>query len=92
MKNESRQPGTPFWFTVLVILFSLPVFSLPALLASCPPELKAMVWLYPFYVVFAAYFAWQCYLQRRALAWILVVLILLGHAAVWTMVTQSLAI
>lgn len=83
-------PPAPRWLTLTVILVSLPVFSFPALLDSCPPELKAMVWLYPVYVVAAAWLAWKCYPQRHALAWILIALIALTHAAMWVMVSQPL--
>ena len=36
-----------------------------------------MGWLYPAYVVISGICAWMCYPRRRALAWILVALVLL---------------
>lgn len=90
--NMPKPPSPPAWFAVVLIICSLPVFSLPALLSLCPAELKVFVWCYPFYVVAAAWLAWQCYSSRRALAWILLLLIVLSHAAILTMVTQPLEI
>ncbi len=90
MSSQQILPSTPRWFTALDILCTLPVFLFPGLLATCPPDLKAMVWVYPFYIIVAAYLAWQCYPQRSALAWILLVLIILSHAAIWLMATSPL--
>lgn len=87
--SDIKNLGTPKWMTVVIILAALPVFSFPVLLQLCPSDLKAMVWVYPIYVVVGAWLAWQCYGQRRALSWILVVLMLMSHAAIWMMVNQS---
>ena len=75
----------PWWFTVLLILFSL-----PALLLSNPAS-KVLAgggwlssdfssWLYPAYVVIAGVCSWICYATRRVLAWILFGLIVLTDA------------
>lgn len=90
MSANNPAGKTPAWMTILIIICSLPIFSLPALLTNCPAELRAMVWLYPAYVVAAAWLAWQTYPSRRALSWILVTLMVLSHAAVWMMVTSPL--
>ena len=42
---------TPLWMTIVIIIVSLPAFTFPALLDSCPPEAEAtrtLVWIYPF--------------------------------------------
>jgi hypothetical protein len=48
-----------------------------------------MLWIYPFYAIVAAYLAWQCYPQRRALAWVLLSLLLLSHVAIWILCTTA---
>lgn len=80
--------STPLWFTVLCIVIALPATAIPQLLALCNPDLKAMVWLYPVYVVASCWLAWKTYPQRPLLAWILLILTILSHAAIWLMVTQ----
>ena len=85
MSVPSR-PDTPKWFTLVVVIVALPALALPSLLNLCPPDFRTMVWVYPVYVVAAALLARQCYAQRPALAWVLVVLTLLSHAAVWSMI------
>lgn len=84
-------PATPRWFTVLVIVATLPVFQMPWLLSVCQPESSAltMIWIYPVYALVAAYLAWQCYPQRHAMAWILVVLLLLSHFCLRILATTS---
>lgn len=85
-------PPTPRWFTILVTIMALPVFQVPVLLANCAPQsaVRTMVWVYLFYVPVAAYLAYLCYPERRALAWILTLLMLLSHIAVWLLVTTTL--
>ncbi|MDE7411678.1 MAG: hypothetical protein K2M94_06535 [Paramuribaculum sp.] len=85
-------PATPRWMIWVILLVSLPVFQFPMLLSSLPVDSpnKVLVWMYPFYVVVAAYLAYQCYPQRRALAWILLALMVLSHIAVYMLVNSSL--
>lgn len=71
---------TPLWVTILIILFTLPVFTLPTLLARCSPDqptTQAMVWIYPFYLLLSAYLAWRVYPQRPYLTWLLIVIMAL---------------
>lgn len=83
--------NTPRWFTAIDLLCALPVFQFPVLLANAPEGegARIMVWLYPFYVLMAAYLAWQCYSERRALAWILLVLMVMSHVAIWILVMNE---
>ena len=85
-------PATPRWMICVILLVALPVFQFPMLLSSLPADSpnRVFVWMYPFYVVVAAYLAYQCYPQRRALAWILLVLMVLSHIAVYLLVNSSL--
>lgn len=77
----------PVWFLIVVIVSILPVFQLPLLLSALTPGSGARVWIwiYPLYVITAAYLAWQCYRDRTALAWCLVALIWMSHLAIWAL-------
>lgn len=81
-------PRTPWWMGVIIVVVSLPVFALPYLLSQCAAELKTFVWLYPLYVVVAAWLAWICYPRRRLLTWILLIIMALTHVAMFTLATK----
>lgn len=85
MKQSKRVPG---WMTVIIIIVALPVLALPVML-SLSGELaegnKLYVWLYPAYVLATAILAYQCYGRRTEMTWILIVLMLLTHAAMWVL-------
>lgn len=74
----------PVVFKAADIVSALPVLAFPWLLTGDVPsgEYHTLLWLYPFYVLLSAWCAWKCYASRPALAWILVVLMWLSHAAV----------
>lgn len=86
------QPGTPRWFTVLIIVLLLPLGQFPYLLSLCPAESQARVflWLYPFYALMSGYMAYICYPERRPIAWILLGLLVLSHISLWLLVTTPL--
>lgn len=86
-------PPTPRWFTVVVILVALPVLLLPWLLnAPCTQQegVRLWIWLYPVYVAVAGWLAWQCYPQRQTLAWVLVALMVMSHAAIWMLALNGI--
>lgn len=85
---NSDMQRTPWWMSVIIVVLSLPVFSLPYLLSVCAPGLKTFVWLYPLYVLVAAWLAWICYPRRRLLSWILLIVMVLTHVAMFTLATQ----
>lgn len=85
-------PKTPWWMLVVIIVAALPVLQLPFLLSGSGEDTPTpMLWLYPLYVVVAAYLAYQCYGERRAMAWILIALMLLSHAAMWMLVNTPIS-
>lgn len=77
----------PWWMTLIIIICMLPAFILPFMLKTPVSELqetaRTLVWLYPAYVVTAGVCAWICYPQRKEITWILLILLLLSHAAMW---------
>ncbi len=85
MKQSKRVPG---WMTVIILIVALPVLALPVML-SLSGEIaegnKLYVWLYPAYVLATAILAYQCYGRRTEMTWILIVLMLLTHVAMWVL-------
>ena len=85
-------PGrTPAWITILIIIVALPLFSTPALLGMLPAAdspARVFVWIYPFYMVVAAYLAWKAYPQRSYLTWLLLILMVLTTVAIWLMASS----
>lgn len=82
----------PRWVAVVIIILMLPVFAFPALLSALPPDdssIRTIAWCYPFYVLLSGYLAWQCYPQRPAMSWILLVLMVMSHAAMWILVNGN---
>ncbi|WP_289752246.1 hypothetical protein [uncultured Duncaniella sp.] len=79
---------TPLWMTVIIIIFLLPIFAFPILLANLPTgdeAVRLFVWIYPFYMVLSAWLAWNAYPRRSYISWILLILMGLSTAAVWTL-------
>ena len=79
---------TPIWMTVIILIFLLPVFAFPLLLANIPggdEAVKTFVWIYPFYMLLSAWLAWSAYPRRPYVSWILLILMALSTAAVWTL-------
>lgn len=87
-------PSTPRWMVAVILIVMLPVFQFPMLLAVVPDVgiIKTLLLTYPFYCLIAAYLAWQCYPRRKALAWILLALMVMSHMAIWLLVTTPLAV
>lgn len=79
----------PWWIKFLILLAAAPVLGYPALLAHCPEDvsdIKVYLWFYPIYVVVGTVCAWLAWRRRPEVTWILIVVMLLTHAAMWTLV------
>lgn len=83
---------TPRWFLAVVIILLLPLFQFPYLLSICPQESPArtFLWIYPFYALLSGYLAYVCYPTRRAMAWILLAILLLSHISLWLLVSTPI--
>ncbi|MBD5314823.1 MAG: hypothetical protein HDS08_01495 [Bacteroides sp.] len=96
ISDPSNGPGnrygrTPVWMLIVIILVMLPVFQMPMLLATCPPDLsgiRTLIWGYPFYVLLTGWLAYVSYPSRPAISWILLVIMLMSHAAIYMLVTN----
>lgn len=89
--QQLQKTPVPTWMKIVIICCMLPVLAFPTLISALPQDspVNTLVWLYPLYVLATGICAWVCYGQRRELSWILLVLMLLSHAAIWTLVWQS---
>ncbi len=74
---------TPWWMGVIIVVAMIPALFLPFYTngISDDPTVKYLTYFYPAYVIATGICAWMCYPQRKALAWILLVLMLLSHCA-----------
>lgn len=89
MKQSRR---VPVWMLIIIIVAALPVLAFPTMLslsAADISEYRILVWFYPFYVIVSAWLAWQCYGRRTEMTWILIILMILSHAAMWHLVTSN---
>lgn len=46
---------------------------------------KYYLWIYPAYILAASFLAWQCYGRRTEMTWIIIILMLLTHVAMWAL-------
>lgn len=86
---EKRQKRVPAWMLAIIIIVALPVLAFPAMLSQATGiegGTRYFLWLYPAYVVAASLLAWQCYGRRSEMSWIIIVLIILTHIAMWLLV------
>lgn len=73
---------------IVIIVAILPALAFPTLLAMVPPggSERTFVWLYPFYVIASGVCAWLCWPERKDVSWIIIILMLMSHAAIWMLV------
>lgn len=83
----------PLWVKLLIIISALPVVMLPMIINQCSAaryeEIKMFLMIYPLYVLASAVMAWISYRQRREVSLILIVVMLLTHAAMWMLPTAG---
>lgn len=92
--SDNQQTGrqkVPAWVTAVIIVCMLPVVAFPTLLSMSAPDSAArlFVWFYPAYVIAAGICARICWRQRRDVMWILLVTMLMSHAAMWALVLNE---
>lgn len=85
MKQSKR---VPIWVQLIIIVVALPVVAFPIMLSQSVEIAegnKIYMWIYPAYVLATALLAYQCYGRRSEMTWILLVLMLLTHVAMWVL-------
>lgn len=77
----------PLWAKILVVVSTLPALDFFYLLSRCPAggEAETLLKFYPLYTVVAAVCAWICWGRRTEVAWILIALMWLSHAAMFVL-------
>ena len=75
--------GRPLWATLFALACLVPLAFYPLLLSRVDPQLMVFVKLYIPYTLLTAWLAWLCWPRRREMYWILLLLLLLTHAAMW---------
>lgn len=80
-------PGKPmpWWVKVLIVAVCLPLASLPWLMAGNveTDTGKILLRFYPLFVPLNAVCAWRAWRRTPEITWILILLMLLTHAAMW---------
>lgn len=78
------------YFNILAILAALPALSTPLMMSMATEGYefkKYFIFFYPIYVIVAAFLACQCYrMERRIVAWILLILMILTDITMWQLV------
>lgn len=83
---------TPWWLIAMAIILSLPVFQEPMLLSAAPAEppiVRTLVYIYPIYVIVAAWLACACWPRRSVMTWILLAMLILTHIAIFLLATST---
>lgn len=93
MLSNTPRRHAPAWVTAIVVAAAMPVVSMPWMLSAASVGsgadiVKTMCYIYPAYVVLTAWLANISYPTRPYMTWILTVLMLLTHAAMWMLVTS----
>lgn len=80
--------STPRWMKIVIILFTLPLFSFPYLLGRLPAgddTARLLVQIYPFYMALSAWLADRAYPQRHHVTWLLFAMMALSTAGVFVL-------
>lgn len=92
--DELPENPLPLWMKIVIVACGLPVLAFPALLNRCPEGSTAEIflWIYPFYTLLACVLAWRCWGRRPELTWVLLLVLLLTHAAMWVLVDPTIVL
>ena len=78
----------PLWFVLIILVSMLPaVVLLPEasrVLGAYAGGVGYMSWLFPAYLLLSGVCSYICYPERRELSWLLVILMLLADAMLYT--------
>lgn len=96
LQQPESKPGNrvPWWMILIIIVCMLPGLAFPWMLdlvVSGNAIVKGLTWFYPAYVICSGLIAYQCYGRRTALAWIILVLLLLSHACFYILAFSTAA-
>ena len=78
------------WIKLLIVLSALPLLWWPVSLLHDSAFLfsdtkRVLMMLFPFYAILSLGFAWYCRNERREVMWVLLVVLWLSYAAIYTL-------
>ncbi len=83
----------PYWFTILLIVLLLPLFSWPWLVGGMSSASaddndvnNVLMMIFPIYAVVSCYCAYRCYVTRRALSIILIFILILSYISAYLLI------
>lgn len=82
----------PFWVTLIIVIVALPLLALPILLNMAAPQagvVRALIWIYPFYMLLSAWLAYKAWAGKPDVTWILITVMLLSTAAIFLLAHNS---
>ena len=91
--NSIGGPRVPWWMYVVIVACMVPGLCFPwalSLADAGDSVVRWLVWLYPAYVLLSGLLAWQCYGRRSVLTWIVLTLLVLSHAGMYTLTFMPL--
>lgn len=84
LPQPSHRP--PAWFTIVILVMLLPLFSWPAVISALPADndgnVTLIVYLFPIFAILSAWCAYRCFVTRKELSVILLAILLLAYIAV----------
>lgn len=89
--DDIPQRPIPLWVKALIIAAALPALAFPRMLSSAPEDsnIELWMWMYPVYVVLSCVCEWKAWRRRPEVTWILIAVMLLTHAAMWTLILTA---
>ncbi len=90
--SKAPESRPPLWVIAIIVICMLPVLAFPTLLAETATDTPARIfaWFYPFYVIVSGICAYICWPRRPEVTWVLLVIMLLTHAAMWMLVRYNI--
>lgn len=91
MKPSMRPP---YWFTILLIVLLLPLFSWPWIVGGMSSSASVddndvnnvLMMVFPIYAVVSCYCAYRCYMTRRPLSIILLFILVLSYISAYFLI------
>lgn len=78
-----RRP--PVWFTILMVVLLLPIIAWPFVIMNYNSENSDNWWIiniFPIYALLTGYLSYKCYVERREISYILLIMLILSYISV----------
>jgi len=80
--NTSPRRRPPLWFVIIIIVMIIPIVMWPFALINYDAEDTSHWWIvniFPIYALLSCYLAYKCYISRREMSYILLIVLLLAY-------------